>query len=68
MYGKEALTNKFQVYEDLPEGWQSADTDDGKRWATCSVYGVSIVCDDDDNDGVIVLNLGTIELLVAVAF
>ena len=32
IFGREAMTNKFRVYEELPEGWAAADTDEGKRY------------------------------------
>ena len=32
IYGKQSMTNKFTVYEPLPEGWASADTDEGQRY------------------------------------
>eukprot|EP00750_Incisomonas_marina_P021010 INCI4132.1.p1 GENE.INCI4132.1~~INCI4132.1.p1 ORF type:complete len:790 (+),score=143.89 INCI4132.1:250-2619(+) len=32
IYGRQAMTNKFRVYEELPEGWSSADTPEGKRY------------------------------------
>ena len=28
----QSMTNKFRVYEELPEGWASADTPEGKRY------------------------------------